>query len=263
MNLDNLFSLAGILTEIAVVGLLFYRRVWRTLPVFFVYCIWALCSDAVATATWFYSPKGYSFNFYVATTVIDLAMQLSVIVELAWSVLRPLRAGLSRSAIWFVAALILVVGAAIWPLANTSGIALPSRAWHLMIQMEQTVSILRVLFFLGLVGCSQLLSLGWRNRELQVATGFGFYSLVSLGVAAVNAHLSTAGQFKQLYSVVAISFLGSLLYWIYSFAYQEAERREFTPQAREILLAFAKSAHVTRVQMTEFAATGQESRDAY
>ena len=260
MNQHILFSLAGLLTEVAVVGLLFYRRVWRTLPVFLAYCIWALCSDAVATAISFYSPKGYSLNFYFATTVIDLAMQLSVIVELAWSVLRPLRGGLSRSAVWVVTGLILAVGTAIWPFADTSRIGLPSRTWHLVVQMQQTVSILRVLFFLGLVGCSQLLSIGWRNRELQVATGFGFYSLVSLGVAAVNAHLSTAGQFRQLYWVVAISFLVSLLYWVYSFAQQEAERREFTPQARGILLAFAKSAHVTRVQLADFAAARQESQ---
>jgi hypothetical protein len=260
MALHNLFSLAGLVTEVAVVALLFYRRVWRTLPVFFVYCIWALCSDAAGVVISLYSHKEYSFNFYFVITVVDLAMQLGVIVELAWSVIRPLRGGLSRSAVWVVAGLILAVGAAIWPFAETSGIALPSKAWHLVVQMEQTVSILRVLFFLGLVGCSHLLSLGRRDRELQVATGFGFYSLVSLGVATVNAHLSTTSQFKQLYWVVAASFLGSLLYWVYNFAQQEAARHEFTPQAREMLLAFAKSARITRVQMAEFAAARQESQ---
>ena len=263
MNPGNLFSLAGVLTEIAVVGLLLYRHIWRTLPVFLVYCIWALCSDAVSTALSIFSPQGYSLNFYIAVTVIDLAMQLSVIVELAWSVIRPVRDRLSRSAVWVVAGLILALGAAIWPFANTAGLVLPSKAWHLVVQMQQTVSVLRVLFFLGLVGCSQLLAIGWRDRELQVATGFGFYSLVSLVVAAVNAHLSTVGQFKQLYWVVATSFLVSLLYWVVSFGQKEEERHEFTPQAREILLAFAKSAHITRVQMNEFAATRQESRDVY
>ena len=261
MNLQNLFSLAGIVTEVAVVGLLFYRRVWRTLPVFLVYCIWALFSDSAALALTLNSPNGNSYNLYFASSLIDSAMQLSVIVELAWSVLRPLRGGLSRIAVWVVAALILAVGAAIWPFAETSGIALPSRAWHLVVQMQQTVSILRVLFFVVLAGCSHLLVLGWRSRELQVAAGFGFYSLVSLAVAAVNSHISTGSQFKELYWVVAASFLVSLLYWVYSFAQQEEERREFTPQAKELLLALAKSAHVTRVQMAEFTASRQENRN--
>jgi hypothetical protein len=190
-------------------------------------------------------------------------MQMSVIVELAWSVLRPLRAGLSRSALWLVAASVLALGAAIWPFAGLSGIAFPSRGWHIVVQMQQTVSILRVLFFLGLAACSHLLTLGWRNREMQVATGFGFYSLVSLAVAAINSHLASQSQFKRLYWVVAISFLCSLLYWVFSFAMREEERREFTPQAKEVLLALAKSAHVTRVQLAEFTGAKRAGQNAY
>ena len=261
MNLHNLFSLAGIATEIAIVALLCYRRAWRTLPVFCVYCIWALFSDAAALALTLFWPERYGFNFYAASTFVDFAMQLSVIVELAWSVLRPIRGGLSARALCGVAALILAVGALVWPLASVSGIALPSNGWRIVVQMQQTVSILRVLFFLLLAGCSHVLSLGWRDRELQVATGFGFYSLVSLGVAAVNSHLATETQFLNLYWLVAISFLGSLLYWVFSFAQQEAARREFTPQAKEILLALAKSAHVARVQLAEFTAAKQVSRN--
>ena len=131
----------------------------------------------------------------------------------------------------------------------------------MVVQMQQTVSILRVLFFLGLAGCSQVLSLGWRNRELQVATGFGFYSLVSLAVAGINSHLSTKSQYQQLYWVVAVSFLCSLLYWVFSFAQREDERREFTPEAREFLLALAKSAHVARIQLSELAAAKQATRN--
>ena len=99
MNAHYIFSLAGIATEIAVVALLFYRRVGRTLPVFCVYCVWALFSDAAASALTFFWPEKYNFNFYATSTVVDFAMQLSVIVELAWSVLRPLRGGLSRGAV--------------------------------------------------------------------------------------------------------------------------------------------------------------------
>jgi hypothetical protein len=263
MDLHNIFSLAGVGSEIAVVALLLYRRVWRTLPVFCAYCIWAFLSDtAMFTLTLFW-PQRYDFNFYAVTTVTDSAMQMSVIVELAWSVLRPLRGGLSRSAVWVVAASILAVGALIWPFAGLSGIVLPSRGWHIVLQMQQTVSILRVLFFLLLVACSHLLSLGWRNREMQVATGFGFYSLVSLAIAAINSHLVTKSQYKQLYWVVAISFLCSLLYWVFSFAQLEEERREFTPQAKEILLALAKSARVTRVQLAEFTAAKRADQNAY
>jgi len=120
MSFENAFGIVAVVVEVAVVALLVYRRVWRRLPVFFVYCIWALFSDGLAYSIRIFNPGGYSLNFYIAETVLDFVLQFSVLVELAWSVLLPLRKNLSRKALWVVAALILVVGAAIWPFAFKS-----------------------------------------------------------------------------------------------------------------------------------------------
>jgi hypothetical protein len=245
MYLDKVFYITGIVTEAAVVGLLIHRRVWRTLPAFVLYCVWALLSDTVAYAITLFSHAGYGIKFYVALTIVDLTMQLSVLIELAWSVLRPLRQHLSRKALWVVAAAVLVMGAAIWPFAGVSGVTLP-KIYFFVIQLQQTVSILRIVFFLLLAGCSQLLSLGWRDRELQVATGFGFYSLVSIAVTTLNTHHASLPQFSLLARVVVVSFLCSLAYWVFSFAQEEAERREFTPQMQNILLSLAGNARITR-----------------
>ena len=46
MSVDNTIWLADIVTEAAVVGLLLYRRVWRLLPLFCIYCGWDLLSNA-------------------------------------------------------------------------------------------------------------------------------------------------------------------------------------------------------------------------
>lgn len=246
MSVDNAFCITGVAAETIIIGLLVRKRVWRTLPVFFAYCIWAALSDATAYALKTFSPHGYGITYYFTETAIDFALQLSVLVELAWSVLRPLRANLSRKALPLLALLMLTVGACIWPFAGVNGLALPSTAWHTVVQMQQTVSILRILFFVLLAACSQLLSIGWRDRELQVASGFGFYSLVSIAVAALNTRQATQAQFKHLYLVVAVSFLFSLFYWMISFAHAEAERREFTPQMNQILLALASTARISR-----------------
>jgi hypothetical protein len=220
---------------------------------FFVYCIWALLSDVLALAILCFAPSRFDLRFYFADTLVDFAVQLGVLVELAWSVLRPLRVGLSNKAIWVVTALVLTAGGIIWPFASISATNATSRIWHLTVQMQQTTSFLRILFFLGLAGFSQLLSLGWRDRELQIATGFGFYSLISVGVAALDSHLATRQQFIQLYWVVAVSFLCSLIYWAFSFARQEADRQEFTPEIRRTLMALAAAARVTRSGLAGFA----------
>jgi hypothetical protein len=261
MSLENIFGIAAVTTEAAVIGLVFYRRIWRSLPIFFLYCIWALFSDGLAYSIKAFSADGYSFTFYTVMTVLDVTLQFCVLVELAWSVLLPVRKSLSRKALWLVAALILAVGAAIWPFAALSGVAVSLKAWRFIEQLQQTASILRVLFFLLLAGCSQLLSLGWRDRELQVATGFGFYSVVSLAVAALNTHLTTPQQLNNLYRLVVVSFLISLLYWIFSFAQAEAERREFTPQMQSILLSLAETARITRASVADLAVAKPKNFD--
>jgi hypothetical protein len=47
------------------------------------------------------------------------------------------------------------------------------------------------------------------------------------------------------------SYICSLLYWVFSFAQKEAERREFTPQMRSFLLAAAGAARTTRVALND------------
>lgn len=246
MSAYNLVTLTGILAEIALVGLLLYKRVGRKLPVFVVYCCWALGSDLSAYGMRVFAPGGYGINFYIALNVVDFALQLCVLVELSWSVLRPLQSYLSRKALPLIGAAVLAAGVALWPFAGLAGIEQTTPAWHFLMQLQQTASILRILFFLLLAVCSHLLSIGWRDRELQVATGFGFYSLVSLAVAVLNTHNATMTHFKNLYWAVAISFVCSLLYWVGSFAQKEAVRHEFTPQMQQTLLKLAEAVRVTR-----------------
>jgi hypothetical protein len=192
------------------------------------------------------------FNVYFAQTVIDSALLFCVLVELAWSVLRPVRASLSRSALLVVAALLLLAGAAIWPFADLPGLAhAATRQWLLLIQLEQTVSILRILFFLFLALGSQFLSIGWRDRELQIATGLGFFSLVNVAISILQARQSTRLQYGHLEQFVVAGFLVSLIYWLVSFAQKEGERREFTPQMQSMLLAVAGAARSTRVALED------------
>jgi len=260
MSLDNALWLVGIVTEAAIVGLLLYRRVWRVLPVFCAYCAWDLLSTAGTYPIFRYFPHIY-VTAYLAQIIVDSALELGVLVELAWSVLRPFRASLPRGALVVVGGLILALGAAIWPLALIPGFGNLPPQYHLLLHLQQTTSILRVLLFLALAGGSQILSIGWRDRELQVATGLGFYSLISLAVAMLHAHLSMESQFAHLNEIVVASGFCSLLYWVFSFAQKEAERREFSPQMQGFLRVVAGTARATRVAMADSAVAEAHKRN--
>jgi len=257
LGLDNTLWFAGIMSEAAVVGLLVYRRVWHRFPLFLIYCIWSLLGDAENYIILRYFPTSY-LTAYVGGTILDSALQLGVLVELAWSVLRPIRASLPRGALLVVGILIVVIGAVIWPLTGIHQLASLTLERRSLVHIEQTASILRILFFLALAGCSQLLSIGWRDREMQIATGLGFYSIVSLAVEMLHSHQSMGPQFRHLNRAVVASYIASLLYWVVSFAQKEAERREFTPQMEHFLLALAGSARSTRIALA--AATSAKGR---
>jgi hypothetical protein len=244
--------LLGIALEAVIIVLLLQRRIARPLPVFLIFCIWNLASDLASRfvrTRYGYASQAY-FQFYVAENTIDTLLLLAVLLELTWSVVRPYRASLSRSFIMRTAVGIIAVACIVWPFTGTGELRLPHE-WILEFRIQQTSAALRILYFLGLAAMSQLLAIGWRNRELQIATGLGFFSLVSLGATMLHTHHLSAERFHSIDNLVAGSYLCSLIYWAISFTQQEAPRQEFTPRMQNLLLTVAGSAHAGRVNLEE------------
>ncbi len=248
MTLDTTLYFAGLAAEAAILTLLLVKRVYRTLPIFCGYLGWSLFSDAGQYALVHFYP-GLDFRIYLTGAIFDSVFQFAVLIEVSMSVLRPVRASLPRGAIVAVGIIIGLLCAVIWPFAKTPGFDQFSSDSHLLIHLQQTFSVLRIFFFLVLAGCSQLLSIGWRDRELQIATGLGFFSLASLTVSLLHTSQTVGPQYHMLDQMVAASYVCSILYWIVSFAQEVPERREFTPQMQNFLLAVAGSARGARVAL--------------
>lgn len=153
---------------------------------------------------------------------------------------------------------LLIAAAAVlaWPLSaikETSGYP-----WQLLVALhaQRTFAILRVLFFLALACSSHFLRIGWRDRELQVATGLGFYSLVSLAGTLVHSYQSYGWPYSFVDVAISCSYLLSLVYRIYSFAQQEAARRAMTPQMQSFLLGMAGMLRYQRAHHHTLTRTG-------
>lgn len=259
MTLDTILWLTGDGVTAIVVGMLVGRRVFRTLPVFTSYLAWGLLSDAGQQTAAHYFPATHYIVFLVGL-IVDSLFQFGVLVELAWSVLRPLRASLPRWSWFAVAVLTGLVAAVVWPFASGPGVNALSLVGRLNVHVQITFSVLRILLFLGLAGCSQLLAIGWRDRELQVATGLGFYSMVSLAVWMHHTGQTAGPQYHPLDQLVAASYVCSLGYWVFAFSRQEALRREFTPQMQNFLLAVAGTARSSRMALRDDGATNDWKR---
>ncbi|HEV2485893.1 MAG TPA: hypothetical protein VGT08_10200 [Terracidiphilus sp.] len=254
MDLQSVVLVCGMTAEVALILLLIRRRVFRALPAFFLYLCWSLFSDALLYYVRVRYPAATFFRIYLIQLIVDSAMIFALLVEVAWSVLRPIRSSLPKNSWIGIAVLVALGGLILWPIA---GLVAPDRlsaAGMNLFRLQQTPAILRAVFFLALAGFSQLLSIGWRDRELQIASGLGFYSIVSLAVTILHTHqMSGTLPYRWLDEAAMVSYLGTLSYWVYSFATQPAERREFTPQMQSMLLAVAGTARTTRVALKDSA----------
>lgn len=257
MSIDSILWLAGTAGEAVVLGLLLYRRIWRNFPLFFVYSIWTLAANAVVYILFRFNFSGYA-GAYLVLMLGDSILLFCVLVEIGWSILRPLRPSLSRRTPFIIGAVILALGVAIWPFATVTAPHGTASNLVSLMHLQQTFYVLRVLVFLALAAFSQFLSIGWRDRELQIVTGLGITSLVSLAVAMLHAYPSMRAQYSRLNELVIASYLCSLLYWTVSFCQKEEERREFTPQMQSLLLAMAGAARTTRIALSQPASPGRK-----
>ncbi len=230
--------------EAILILLLLRVRLYRTFPAFLVWVCWGFLSDFYFVAVNYKAPLR-AFEIQIA---VDSILMFAVLVELAWSVLRPIRSSLPKYSWLVIVGLVFIAGIVVWFVA---GVAVPgymTSEGRAFFRLQQSGAILRVVVFLALAGLSQLLSIGWRNRELQIATGLGFYSMVSLAVTIMHTHQDAAkAPYHGLDEAVGASYLIAITYWIFAFATQEAKRREFTPQMQSFLLAAAGSARAARI----------------
>lgn len=243
--MDKVLVIAGIAVEVAFIALLTRKRFYRCMPFFYGYMAFGLINDLAL----FLIQHRYPAHFlqaFIVQMCIDSAMQYVVLVELAWCVLKPARTTLPRGTLVGLSVVVLAAGAACWPFCGRANVPAP---WHFLTSVQESTSILRILFFLVLVAGCQLLSLGWRDRELQVATGLGCYSLVSFAATLLHTHQKVGVSYHWVDIIVSLSYVSSQVYWIASFVQAEAPRREFTPQMRSVLTAMAGVTHARGAQL--------------
>jgi hypothetical protein len=235
--------------EAVLILLLLKLRLFRSFPAFFLWVCWSFVNDIYAVAI-NYQNNSPSLRFFEIEVVVDSILMFAVLVELSWSVLRPIRSSLPKYSWVAIAGMIFIAGTIVWFVA---GLTVPDYLFpegKAFFRLQQTGAILRVVVFLAMAGFSQLLSIGWRNRELQIATGFGFYSIVSLAVTVLHTHQAKSySLYHWLDEAVGASYLLALSYWVFALATREAERREFTPRMQSFLLSAAGSARAARISL--------------
>jgi len=237
--------LLGLVAEVCLLATLVLRRRYKTFPIFTLYIAFGLLSDVVvALAASMYSLHvGNSLQF--ASLPLMYLLELAVLFEIAWHVLRPVHASLPRGSTRVFLGLIL--------LAIVCGTLL---AWHVQATgnriddikkpLNLTIGLLRMLIFVATAGFAQVLGIGWKDKVLQIATALSFYSAVNLIVSLGESHPGASTVLEPLRAVAYALELGFLA-WV--FTTKELRRREFSPQMEQFLVTLAGRAKVARTAL--------------
>jgi hypothetical protein len=257
-GVDQTVWLAGFLTEILLIVVLLVRGEYKRFPIFLSLVVISLIDDplfiwlshTVSIATY--------YRLRAMSTVLDSLLQIGVLTEIAYKVLKPARETMPRRLLLGLALLLLLgfVTTLIWTLDQNG----QSKSFELVFlrlqQIDFSFAFLRLGLFAAITGFSQMLGITWRNHVIRLAAGLAFYSAVSVVVQLTVSHLPQSNHeiydsdYSLLNRIQVIAYFGALVFWVWSFLQKDAPRREFTPQMERILVTISQTARRNRVSLT-------------
>jgi hypothetical protein len=239
------FSLLGLVAEIALFVVLIVRRQYKIFPIFTLYVFFNLLNDVGVEALLSIYPVQIAHSIAFGLLPLQYLLELAVLLEITWHVLRPVQASLPRGSIRvFVISVAFAVLCGIflaWHFGNTG-----NRIQDFKVPLDLTVGLLRMLIFVATAGFAQLLGIGWKNKVLQLATALSFYSAVDLIVSLVSRF---SGDTRELEGVRLVAFTLELGFLVWAFTTKEVRRREFSPQMEQFLVTLAGRAKLARTAL--------------
>jgi hypothetical protein len=248
MSLQALYATLGVLSliaEIALFVVLIARRQYKIFPVFTFYIAFNLLNDIGVSALMVAYPPSVGRAVELGLLPLQYLLELGVLLEIAWNVLRPVHASLPAKSIRvFLGLLVLALAGGTllaWHFSNTG-----NKVQDFKGPLDLTVGLLRMLIFVATAGFAQLLGIGWKNKVLQLATALSFYSAVDLIVSLLERY---SGATNSLERFRAIAFALELGFLVWAFTTKEVRRREFSPQMEQFLVTLAGRAKLARTAL--------------
>lgn len=263
--MDSYFAIMGQILTGLLLLLLIWRRVYRHFPLYCLYLFESLASGIIMLSLYKSVSTSIYLKYYTLDFVLSSLLQFTVLVEIIHSVLKPFIKAFPRLG-WLISlGFLLVFSGLLWPFVQFGiqhNLTLEAKLYfHLQI----LISIIRVFIFLMMAGGSRLLAIGWRDHELHIATGFGFYSLIYLTVTEIHIHqpidwnnLQIIRGYHLFDQILVFSYLASLGYWLLMFSLKDAPRKEFTGSMADIVLRLSNKSSQVDPEVTNSHKLGAE-----
>lgn len=196
----------GLFLQALLIGVLLFKKTWRTFPVFAGYTAFSLLESLVAWAV-YKNQTAYHSTYVVGESVL-IILGLALVREI-FDHLFAAHAGLRKVAtllfrVVVVILVLLAAGAVIYakgPIAKT------------VLIVEEAGKIIRVGLIMLLFLFSSAFGLRWRQHVFGVALGLGMTTVGSLLAITIVPHVSTAMAWRLDLAQVLASDL-ALLVWM-------------------------------------------------
>ena len=255
---NSAFFGAVFLSETLLITVLVWRREYRRFPIFLLWMVTLLLGSPLEYWVLNHTSVDQYAHFSIVMGVLDYMLQVGVLVEIAHSVLRPAVSSMPGKILGLMAG-VLVIGCVITLLWTFDRSHHSEAFQHVFIRLQQldfAFAFMRLGLFVAIAGFSQMVGVTWKSHILRLAAGLAFYSAVSLVVQLTLSHLPHANHltyqrnYYLLNYIQTTSYLGALVFWVWSFVQKDVPRREFTPQMQRILVTIAQTTRRNRASMT-------------
>ena len=213
--LRNYLWLAPAVLQIAVLGVMVRRRLYRRFPFFALYNLESVLGVAVLFSMHL-SPhiSGRIWaRTYFFDTALYTALRFAVIYEIDAHVFDNYAAVKRLGKPIFRGSLLLLLAIALVAASQTHQHG-PDFAMYVLHTLEQTASILQAGLLLVLFLFSAYIGLSWRNYVFGMALGLGIYASVKLAAAALQSSSVVASGNVYRNLVVMGSFHFAVLVWL-------------------------------------------------
>lgn len=239
-------ALLGGLAELVLLGVLIARRQYKSFPVFFTYIAFNIFSDVLVTALSAQQNPMVSMWAAFLLLPVQYLLELGVLLEIAWHMVRPVKASLPSGAAGVSTCFAVAAVAVGLLLAFHNGGGGSGLYERVKMPMDLAIGLLRMLLFAATVAFAQALGIGWRDRVLQLGAGLSSYSSIDLMASLAQGHYGRSGTADHLKGA---AYLCELTFFIWAFTTKDVERHEFNPQMHQFLITMSERAREARSAM--------------
>jgi small-conductance mechanosensitive channel len=166
---------------------------------------------------------------YWASILIEFALQLGIVFEIARIVLRPTGTWVRdarKQFIFWGAAGILFAAALPWLVTPPAATLLD----RLVVRGDLFTSLVICELIAVVTRTSQSLGLGWRNHVMALGNGWTAWAVAAILVDGLHSYFGAQRYFGELEHVKMVVYLVVLGYWTVQFWLEEPARQPISPQ---------------------------------